>query len=103
MVGAVQTGAGGRGLRILDIGGCGIGKVGMLALCDGLIDHPTDVFPALETLVVGGNPGRGWGCLGGGSGEVEAGAFDVGRGMARSGRGRQPGSGSTKERTVGSV
>ena len=57
MVGAVQTGAGGRGLRILDIGGCGIGEVGMLALCDGLIDHPTDVFPALETLVVGGNPG----------------------------------------------
>ena len=57
MVDAVRTGTGGRRLRVLDIGGCGIGEEGMTTLCDALIDHPTEVFPVLETLVVGGNPG----------------------------------------------
>lgn len=57
MVDAVRTGAGGQRLRVLDIGGCGIGEEGMTTLCDALIDHPTEVFPVLETLVVGGNPG----------------------------------------------
>ena len=40
----------------LDIGGCGVTLGGLRTLCDCLSETPT-LFPKLETLVLGGNPG----------------------------------------------
>ena len=51
------AGAGGAAsLAYLDAGGCGATETGLVALCEALIAR-ADVFPKLETLVVGGNPG----------------------------------------------
>ena len=51
------AGAGGAAsLAYLDAGGCGATEIGLVALCETLIAR-ADVFPKLETLVVGGNPG----------------------------------------------
>lgn len=47
---------GAAGLTVLDVGGCGVEEAGMLHMCEVLIKEST-IFPALETLVVGGNPG----------------------------------------------
>jgi hypothetical protein len=45
-------------LRTLDVGGCGLSEVGLVAAKDALASEP-GLFPSLETLVVGGNPGAG--------------------------------------------
>lgn len=45
-------------LRTLDVGGCGVSEVGLVAAKDALASDP-GLFPSLETLVVGGNPGAG--------------------------------------------
>jgi hypothetical protein len=72
---------GGAGLKTLDIGGCGVEQAGLVRMCEALMETEAKgetrrpggeeeeggaqpaLLPALETLVVGGNPGvqgDGW-------------------------------------------